>query len=83
MKSLPFTAKVGKVVQKVGSDLPQLSQAEADVAEQLYLPKIAKQFKPRVRLGSDHVDMGRTVMVGVDHHAPALEDGKNGGHPPV
>ena len=47
MKSLPFTAKVGKVVQKVGSDLPQLSQAKADVAEQLYLPKIAKSNSNR------------------------------------
>jgi hypothetical protein len=83
MKSLPFAAKVGEVAQQVSSDLPQLPQSEPDVAQQSYLPEIAKQFKPRMRLGSDHMDVGRTVIVGVDHHTPALEDGKNGGHPPV
>src|ERR1700690_4362133 len=46
MKSLPFTAKMGKVIQEVGSDRLQLSQAEADIAQQSYLPKIAEQFEP-------------------------------------
>ena len=80
MDSSPFAAKVGKVVQEIGLDQFQLPQSEPDVAQQPYLPQVAEQFKPRVLLGSDHMDMRRKVIVGIDHHAPALEVGKDRGH---
>jgi hypothetical protein len=50
MKSLPFTAKVGKVVQQVSSDLLQLPKSESDIAQQPYLAKVAEQFEARVAI---------------------------------
>jgi hypothetical protein len=29
------------------------------------------------------MNVRRKVIVGIDHHAPALEDGENGGHQPA
>ena len=58
MNSSPFAAKVGKLAQEVDLDLFQTRQPKPDVAQQPYLLQVAEQFKPRVILGCDHMDMG-------------------------
>ena len=52
------------MIHEVGLDQFQLPESEPDVAQQPYLPQVAEQFEPRVLLGSDHMDVGRKVIVG-------------------
>jgi hypothetical protein len=80
MDSSPFGAKVGQVVREIGFDLPELRKTEPDIGQQPNLLQIAKQLEPRVLAGPDHMDVWRKVIVGVDHHAPALEYRQNGWH---
>jgi hypothetical protein len=71
---------MGQVILKSTSDLLELASVESDVAQQPHLPKITKQFEPRVRLDTDHMNVGRTMIVGKDHHAPAAEVRKDSRH---
>ena len=77
MDSSPFTAKVGKVTQKTGLDQPQLALSEPDGAQQPHLTQVTEQFKARVLLRPDDMNVRRKVIVGKDHYAQALENGEN------
>jgi hypothetical protein len=67
MNLSPFLAKVRQVISKVGFDRPQLLPCEAEVFSQLRRPVGAMQIKQRFTAIADHMHMGWTVIVRIDH----------------
>ena len=66
--------------EQVRFDLSELPQPVPDVAQQADLPQDAEQLEPCMLLNTDHMHMGWAMIIGIDHHAPALEEGENSGH---
>lgn len=67
------------MIEQVRFDLSELPQPIPEGTEQANLPQDAEQLEPSVLLNADHMDMGWAMIVGIDHHAPALEEGKYSG----